>query len=155
VIHPIPTWLKNTLLLILLFALFGLIYQSAEAPRQSQQNLDDALFRLDVPPRDGSPFTVPADGPVLVDGRKVRCPFTGSHFVWMGLTGNGTRLVISKAGGGNYVFFVRSAETDSLGIRFFAANGIREHDPGLKIWQKSDRSIDRQTHELIVSDVSK
>jgi hypothetical protein len=67
----------------------------------------------------------------------------------MGLTKNGTRLVVSRDGGQDYAVFAGSAEPNSNGVRVFAINGFREHDPGVKIRQRSDRRIDWNNHSLI------
>jgi hypothetical protein len=148
-LYPIPTWLRNTLLLVLLFLLLLGVQQAGEAPIRSVVDLSDALGRLGVPPRDGTPFVVPASGPVILDGRKVYCPFTRSYFVWMGISGNGEQIIISREGASRNRIFVGSSQATRNGWRVLGVTGIKGIDePAVQVQRWPEKLIDWTTHEL-------
>lgn len=144
-LYPIPTWLKNALLLILLFVMFMGMVRYADAPARSMNNLGDALEKLNVGLRESSPFVVPASGPVIVNGKKVWCPLTASYFVWMGVSGDGTQIVVTKDGETRNRVFVGS-EGSGLGV--FGATGIKDIESPVRITEWRHAWIDSMTHEL-------
>jgi len=143
--YPIPTPLRNVLLVVLLvISLLGL-QRAGEAPKRSVVDLSDALGRLAVPPRDGSPFIVPKSGPVIVDGKKVWCPLTASYFVWMGVSGDGEQIVVTKEGDDRNRVFVGSGKS---GVGVYGFTGIKNAESAVRIMQWWSGNIDWKTHEL-------